>query len=1027
MNLLAIALLSFAFLPGGGSPSGLTTEYRENPVGLDAPKPRLSWKLPADMKAQTAYEIDAGVWRSGRVDSSDHVNVAWRGPALASSQRVDWKVRVWDAEGHCSDWSEPASFVMGVMRPGDWKAKWIGPNALSRQDADLGSAQWITGSKDKAGIVTLRKKFDFSRVNEGEYVEMVTVGFPQYEIKINGNFANLYSGQSWDPRFARFRDITPWLRPGENEVEVKIVPDKTGSVKTADTAFIARFAFPGGRSIVTDESWEGAKALGGVRDTDFGLTAVLRRETQSPAFRKTFAVRSAVKAATLHVTGVGFYEASLNGTRIGDKVLDPAPTAYDKRVLYSTYKVESLLKVGETNALDVLVGHGWYDIRSVATWNFETAPWRDYPRMIAQLEIEYENGGRETVVSDGSWKHVVSPVRYDCIREGEVIGPSEVAWGDFQAEEVSAPKGTLVAEACPGAKVMREIEPESVTPFGNGVYVVKFPENFAGWTRITFAGQPKGDVAVIRYDERVNEDGSPAAPSVRDGLHNKSQSVDVRKAAAGQETRRIDCHFRYTASHWHTAIGAEFQADRLVFSGADEETYEPRFTYNGFQYVVLKGLKAPPKSVVGCVVHTAFRDIGTFESSDETLNTLVKMAERAYKSNFVDGYPTDCPHREKNGWTGDASIASELAQYLFENTATYEKWLNDLCDTQLPSGDICCIAPTSGWGYKWGNGPAWDSALPVIAWNLYNYRDDRKILESVYPTLRRYLAFTAGKADGNGLVKHGLGDWIPVVKEHMPSTELTSSCYYYQAQLIASKIAKILGRSAESTVFSLGAQRTRCGINRKFYKGKGVYDNGGQTAEAFPIVFGVVEPTEWTAVATKLVESVEKTDCHVDMGLLGTKHVFRALSRIGRSDLAYRMLVNPTKPSMVEWIQKGGTTLWEDWGDGASRNHIMFGDFAGWAYQYLAGIQLPETRESCSAIPDVSARGFRKVVFAPAVVDGLDHVSASVDTPYGVYAAAWKRNGDTVSYTFKVPAGGQATIRLSGRPDEEVGPGTYTR
>ena len=1010
------------------APFGLTAEYRTDPVGIDAARPRLSWKLPDGFTAQTAYEIAADGWNSGRIPSSQSVNVEWNGGSFASGQRVAWKVRVWDADGKTSAWSAPARFTMGVLRPADWKAKWIGANAVTRPDEDMAGAQWITGTKDAKGVAVLRRTFEFAGAKPGEFVEIVHTGLPQQEITVNGKSFNLHSGHLWRPEFVRFRDMTPWLTNGTNTIEVKLLKDKTGTVDDSLYAFLAKIVFPGGRTIVTDASWEGAKVLGGVRDLPIGKKLVLRQETASPAFARTFTVSKPVKAATLHVTGVGFYEASLNGRKIGDKVLDPSPTDFDDHVLYSTYLVEDALRPGE-NTLQVLVGHGWYDVRSIATWNFENAPWRDFPRMLAQLDVEYADGTRETIASDRTWRQVASPVAYDCIREGEVVAPGRQKVPDgLTAEEVPAPKGTLVAEGHPGAKVMRELKPETVKALGNGAYMVKFPENFAGWVRLTLRGQQKGDVAVIRYDERANSDLKPAASSVMDGLHAR-RAVDTRQHAAGDETRRIDCHFRYTASQRTCSVGSEFQADRFISSGAAEEVYEPRFTYNGFQYVYLRGLRqAPrPEDVVGCVVHTAFADIGTFDSSDATLNTLVKMAERAYKSNFADGCPTDCPHREKNGWTGDASIACELAQYLFENTAAYEKWLRDVCDTQIASGDICCIAPTSGWGFQWGNGPAWDSALPVIAWTLYCYRDDRRVLDAVYPALVRYLAYTATKANADGLVKHGLGDWIPVIREHMPSTELTSSCYYYQAQKIAAKIAALKGRTDDARRFASGAEKTRRGINAKFYKGDGVYDNAGQTAQAMPIAFGVVEPSERTRTAERLAEAVMKTDCHVDMGLLGTKHVFRTLSRVGRTDLAFRMLVNPTRPSPAEWIQKGGTTLWEDWNNGASRNHIMFGDFAGWAYQYLAGIRLPETDASCSAIPDVSARGFREVVFAPCAIEALDHVSASVDTPYGVYSSAWSRADGKVSYTFAVPAGGAAVIRLPGRADEKVGPGVYRR
>ena len=246
--------------------------------------------------------------------------------------------------------------------------------------------------------------------------------------------------------------------------------------------------------------------------------------------------------------------------------------------------------------------------------------------------------------------------------------------------------------------------------------------------------------------------------------------------------------------------------------------------------------------------------------------------------------------------------------YLFENTAAYEKWLRDILDAQLDDGNLPGIVPSSGWGYHWGNGPAWDSALPVAAWNLWTYRGDRRILDEIYPALVKYLAYTATKADASGLVRHGLGDWVPVDRTHMPSTEFTSSCYYYQAQRIAAEIATLKGLGDEAAKLNARAAKTRAGINGKFYKGDGVYDNGHQSAQAFPLAYGIVEASEQTKVAAKLIAAVERTDGHIDVGLLGSKHLFRALSRIGRTDLAFRIVTNPTKPSPTEWVQKGGTT-----------------------------------------------------------------------------------------------------------------------
>ena len=1000
-----------------GEPYDLTVERLANPCGVDVATPRLGWKMPSEKGAknvaQSAWRVlvassrarldadDGDVWDTGKVLGADTFDIAYGGRPLVSSHRYWWKVRTWDGAGAASDWSAPATWVTGILPPDGWKAKWIGPAPETRPDADMAGARWVTSNPNAKGDVVISLDFDFAGAKPGEYVELLHAASTRHEIDVNGKEFHRHFGQVDRWNHLRFRNMTPWLKPGKNSMTVRVKKGARG----VPQAFICTLRFPGGRRIVTDGT--AGKDLGGLRDTPYGRALVTREEIASPAFEKKFTVAKPVASAFLHVTGVGFYEVSLNGRKVGDKVLDPSPTAYDKHVLYSPYDFGGALKPGE-NTLKVLVGHGWYDVRSIAVWNFDVAPWRDFPRMIAQLEITYADGSRETIVSDGSWRQVENPVGYDCIREGEVIGARHPAQPDFAAKEiraaeVPAPKGVLVAENCPGAKVVRTIAPNAIHAFPDGTYVVEFPENFAGWIRMDVRGQKKGDVLVIRYDERANKDFSPAS------------------------VRRIDCHFRYTASQAVCATGAAFQADRFVSSGAAVERYEPRFTYNGFQYVVLNGLRAAPRKedITGCVVQTDFPAIGSFACSDETFNTLMLMGDRAYRSNFADGYPTDCPHREKNGWTGDASIASELAQYCYENTAAYEKWLLDIMDSQLASGDICGIVPTSGWGYHWGNGPAWDSALPVVAWNLWCYRGDRRILDVVYPALKRYVDFTSTKARGN-LVRHGLGDWNHVDHRHVPSTELTSSCYYRQAAAILSRIASIKGLADDAARYANLADAIKDAINAKFYKGNGVYDNGRQTAQAFPLAFGVVPEGESAAVESKLVEAVEREGCHVDIGLLGSKHVFRALSRAGRTDLAFKMLTNPTKPSPVEWIQKGGTTLWEDWGDGASRNHIMFGDFMAWAYQYLGGIQLSEKDGSCAAIPDVSATAFREVVIAPHFIDALTWAKASVNGPNGTIATSWRREGGKVTLDVTVPPNTTAIIRLPGEPDRRVGSGMHS-
>ena len=1048
----AVLTVGVACRVAAAAPESLTTERRVNPVGIDACVPRLSWQLPAGTKAQTAYEIDMdgefakSAHTNGRRLGGQHIDVAWPGAVLTTGSRHTWRVRTWDENNVPSEWSALATFTVGVMKPADWKAKWIAAAASTRPDEDMGAAQWITAPADAKGVVTLSYAFDFAGAKPGEFVDVVHAGVAQHTIEVNGKSFNLPCGQRHDWRYARFRDMTRWLVKGRNEIVVRVYdePGRPGEplpklrvpAPAGVHAFLAKIVLPDGRTLVTDKSWSSpngaVQELGKVRDTPYGRQLVLRADTTSPAFAKTFTVADKpIRSAVLQVTGVGFCETHLNGVKIGDKVLDPSPTAYDKRVLYSTYNLDEALKPG-ANTLELLVGHGWYDVRAVASWNYDTAPWRDFPRAIAQLEIVYADGDVELVATDRTWRQVRNPVGYDDIREGEVIGAWDRAMPDLEktvvlAEEVPGPGGKLVAEAQPAAKVMREVRASRVKDLGDGACLIAFPENLAGWIRLTLRGQRKGDVVTLRYDERANADLTPALDSVRDGLSDFTFSNLRETGAEVRERRKIDAHFRYTASHRVCPIDAGFQVDRFVSSGSPVEVYEPRFTYNGFRYVYVRGLAQLPKAedIVGCMVHTSFATTGRFACSDETLNQLMLMADRAYRCNFVDGVPTDCPHREKNGWTGDASVAAQFAQYRFENTAGYEKWLRDIGDAQLPDGNVPGIVPTSGWGYHWGNGPAWDSALPVVAWNLWRYRGDRAILDEVYPVLVKLLAYTATKADANGLVRHGLGDWVPVDRKHMPETEYTSSCYYHQAQRIAAEIAKVKGLPAEAAKFDAAAEKTRAGIQAKYYKGNGVYSNGRQTAQAVALTFGIVPATERAAAAARLVEAVEKEQGHVDVGLIGMKHVFRALSEIGRTDLAFQMLTNPTSPSPVEWIQKGGTTLWEDWGDGASRNHIMFGDFAAWAYQYLAGIRLAPAADSTPAVP-TGAPGFTEILLAPCPIAALAWAEGETTTPQGVVKSAWRRTGGKIDYAFTVPPGATAEIRLPGEAPLRVAAGTYT-
>jgi alpha-L-rhamnosidase len=420
------------------------------------------------------------------------------------------------------------------------------------------------------------------------------------------------------------------------------------------------------------------------------------------------------------------------------------------------------------------------------------------------------------------------------------------------------------------------------------------------------------------------------------------------------------------------------------------------------------------------------------------LNKIQQATLWSYRSNFVNGVPTDCPHREKNGWTGDAQLAVEQAQYNWDNTAGYEKWINDLLDEQQENGNLPGIVPTSGWGYAWGNGPAWDSAIVLIPWILYKYKGDKRILEQSYNGMKKYVDYLTSRAKPNGLVDHGLSDWC--YAKTKTDAAVTSSVYYFIDAKIVSNIAVILDKKEDAEKYSLLGEKIRNAYIKEFFKNDGTIANASQTAQSFPLYYGLVmnppafsgfnisesdiDPIKFTF--QKLVEAVNKADNHLDVGILGAKSLFHTLSRYGRTDLAMKILNQKDYPSYGSWFERGATTLWEDWGDGSSRNHVMFGDISTWFYQTLGGItDTPEIQEELfddleNFVKNASF-AFKYFTVKPEYPVGLDWVNVEHESPYGFISVAWKRNGTKIELKFSVPVNTKACYS-----DEILGSGDYS-
>lgn len=710
----------------------------------------------------------------------------------------------------------------------------------------------------------------------------------------------------------------------------------------------------------------------------------------APYFRKVIETRKKIKSARAYIAAAGLYELSINGAKIGNHRMDPMYTRFDRRTLYVTYDVTQSLVTGK-NAIGVLLGNGWYNHQSTAVWDFDKAPWRNRPAFCLDIRITYEDGSVETVTSGKDWKTALSPIIFNSIYTAEhydarlekagwnTVNFDDAAWKDVINR--SAPSANIVAQALHPIRNVEEIAVKSLKKFNDTTYIFDLGRNISGVSKITVKG-PAGTVLRLKHTERLYPDG-------RADLSN------------------IDVHYRPTDNQ------DPFQVDILTLSGKGEETFMPHFNYKGFQYVEVTSsvpVELSKKSLVGYFMHSDVPVAGSVSSSEPLINQIWSATNNSYLSNLF-GYPTDCPQREKNGWTGDAQIAIETGLYNFDGITVYEKWLADHRDEQQPNGVLPSIIPTDGWGYEWGNGPDWTSTIAIIPWNIYLFYGDQKLLADCYQNIRKYVNHI-DESYPTGLTSWGLGDWVPV-KSKAP-VELTSTCYYYADAVILAKTAKILGKTADYEKYTLLAAKIKNAFNAKYLnKETGIYGAGVQTELSVPLYWNIV-PEEYKAkVAQNLAKRVEADGFHLDVGLLGTKAILNALSENGYADIAYRVAAQKTYPSWGWWMENGATTLYENWPIDAksdiSMNHIMFGEIGAWLYKGIAGIR-----------PDPANPGFKNVILEPHFVKGLDHFEAKHNGPYGNVVSSWTRKGQGISYQVEIPANATATVILPAQQEMKV-------
>ena len=701
----------------------------------------------------------------------------------------------------------------------------------------------------------------------------------------------------------------------------------------------------------------------------------------APYFRKVFSPENKkIKSARAYMAAAGLYELYLNGEKVGNHRLDPMYTRFDRRNLYVSYDVTAHVKAGK-NAVGVLLGNGWYNMQSIAVWNFDTAPWRARPTFCMDLRITYEDGTTTVIKTDGDWKTSSGPMVFNSIYTAEhydarleqkgwnTVNFDDQKWRGVRLRAV--PSTQIVSQLMHPIRDVQTIPAQSMKVFNDTTFVFDLGRNIAGVTQIAVQG-PAGTIVRIKHGERLLPNGR----------------VDLSN---------IDVYYRPKDK------SDPFQTDIFTLKGEGIETFKPKFNYKGFQYVEVtssKPVKLEKSSITGYFMHSDVPVAGKVNSSSALVNKLWAATNNSYLSNLY-GYPTDCPQREKNGWTGDGHFAIESGLYNFDGITVYEKWLADHRDEQQPNGVLPDIIPTGGWGYGTANGTDWTSTIAIIPWNVYLFYGDSKLLEDSYESIKKYVNYVE-RISPEGLTTFGRGDWVPVKSES--PLEYTSSVYYYVDAVILSKAAAMFNKPEDQRYYSALAEKIKAAINKKYFKAQtGIYGSGLQTELSVALQWKIVPEGMEVKVAENLAKRVKADGNHLDVGVLGAKAILNALSENGQAETAYQLAVQDTYPSWGWWIVNGATTLYENWNIQAERdislNHMMFGEIGGWFFKGLGGIMIDEKQP-----------GFKHVLLKPNFVQGLEHLEAEHEGPHGMIRSAWKRQGKKVSYVVTIPANSTATV-----------------
>jgi alpha-L-rhamnosidase len=705
----------------------------------------------------------------------------------------------------------------------------------------------------------------------------------------------------------------------------------------------------------------------------------------APIFSKEFNNSKKVKSARLYVTSHGVYETFINGNRVGDEVFTPGWTSYNKRLQYQTYNVTNLLSNGN-NVLLTTIGDGWF--RGNLGWNRQRNLYSKEVALLYQLEIFYQDGTKEIVGSDKTWRvSTAGPVKYSDIYNGEIYDANLAKsstdlksnkWGSVK--EVTYDNSILIAPEAPAVRKKDIVKAIKIIKTPAGETVVDFGQNLVGWVKLKTNGK-KGDTVTMHHAEVLDKAGN----------------------------------------FYTTNLRSAQQENKYVLTGAKEDIFEPHFTFQGFRYIRLKGITKPLElaDLEAVVIYSDMKKTGTFTTSNPLINKLQSNIEWGQIGNFLD-VPTDCPQRdERLGWTGDAQVFFPTAAFNRDVAGFFYKWLGDLKADQHENGNVPHVVPdvrpkTSAGSSGWGD------AATIIPWDFYVAYGDKNILSRQYESMKAWVGFIREKSKQN-LWNWGnhYGDWLFYTmaddrdgKAAITDKFLIAQCFYAASIQNVINAAKVLENQSDVAEYEALLKLVKDAFVKEYVTLSGRLVSSSQTAYALALNFDMLPENMRAQAADRLAENIKSYKNHITTGFLGTPYLCHVLTKFGHNDLAYKLLLQDTYPSWLYEVKMGATTIWERWDgikpDGTfqtpsmnSYNHYAYGAIGDWMYKNITGIN-----------PDATNPGYKKINISPKLGGDFTHAKASFESLYGTIESAWKKEGNNFVFDVVIPANTQADVTL---------------